>query len=511
MNSSSASPRDRHPLYTALVVLLSGCAVAAVLSFLGSLELQRQSHELLDAAIRICSRFPAAPDAFVCPGLARGGELLLTRGGLMLLLQGLCLALIVTGLGAVARRARPVLLQPAGPAPVSRMAAVAPPAGPGPGFGDRVAGAARDQGPLEAMRQTGRLLCSGPVSQALLLQALARLEAALGARTVALRLADDARQVLGAGPLLATHGVPTVAGQPVSEPRRTDAALRLIPPSQATPGRSLLVPVHCEGTPVAMLIAEFDPLVTVDDPRVALAESFAFLAALAISSVCRSQEERRVALMEERSAIAGELHDSLAQSLAFMKFQVAQLQRALDREHLSEEVTKAAQDLRGGLSAAYREVRELIAAFRVRMGPGGLVASVQETIEELGQRSGLEIRFEHELERCPLEVNEEFHVMQVIREALSNTVRHAAATRTWVSARYGPGHLFTVTVADDGRGLGASSPQDSHYGLSIMRERARSLGGDVSVGPRPGGGTQVVLSFAPQRIPTDPPRKEAAR
>lgn len=93
---------------------------------------------------------------------------------------------------------------------------------------------------------------------------------------------------------------------------------------------------------------------------------------MAIAGVWRSHEDRRIALMEERGAIAAELHDSLAQALAFMKIQVAQLQRAMQSEETSPQVKGAADDLRKGLSNAYQTVRQLIAAFRVRMGPGGL-------------------------------------------------------------------------------------------------------------------------------------------
>lgn len=230
---------------------------------------------------------------------------------------------------------------------------------------------------------------------------------------------------------------------------------------------------------------------------------------MAIAAVWRSHEGRRIALMEERGAIAAELHDSLAQALAFMKIQVAQLQRAIQSAGTSPDVKGAADDLRKGLSNAYQTVRELIAAFRVRMGPGGLKEAVHDTIEELSQRSGMDIAFEEELDLCPLEVNEEFHVMQVIREALSNTVRHSGARRAWVTIRPGPAHHITVTVEDDGQGFGRTVVDGQHHGLSIMKERARSLGGDVEFGDRPGGGSRIELVFAPERLPS-PAQQESA-
>ena len=73
-----------------------------------------------------------------------------------------------------------------------------------------------------------------------------------------------------------------------------------------------------------------------------------------------------------------------------------------------------------------------------------------------------------------------------------------------------PEHQFTMTVDDDGGGLSDADPARSHYGLTIMRERARSLGGTVTITPREGGGTRVQLRFAPQRFPSREPDNETS-
>jgi two-component system nitrate/nitrite sensor histidine kinase NarX len=292
-------------------------------------------------------------------------------------------------------------------------------------------------------------------------------------------------------------------------PATRDSGARAIAPSEEFPYSSLVVPLVRNGVPIGTLVAEFAGDERLDDPQAHLAESFARLAALAISGRSRSQEERRVVLMEERGAIAAELHDSLAQSLAFMKIQVARLQAGLDHDAPRDEVRQAALELREGLSAAYHEVRELIAAFRVRMGPGGLRVAVQEAIDDFSQRSGLEIAFDDQMASCLLEVNEEFHVLQLVREAIANAVRHAHANHVWVGAQFrADQHQFSVTVDDDGHGLDPAATDSGRYGLSIMRERARSLRGTLEVEPRAGGGTRVRLVFAPQRFPIDSPSPE---
>ena len=146
------------------------------------------------------------------------------------------------------------------------------------------------------------------------------------------------------------------------------------------------------------------------------------------------------------------------------------------------------------------------------MGPGGLRAAVQETIEEFSQRSGLDIVFDDGMDKCQLEVNEEFHVLQLMREAIANAVRHAFASHVWVAAHYSADHQFTVTIDDDGRGdgLDGRDTEIGHYGLTIMRERARSLGGTLTIEARSGSGTRVRLNFAPQRFPIDSPTGENA-
>lgn len=379
-----------------------------------------------------------------------------------------------------------------------------------PASADHGAEHATDHGTgVVTLREIGRLLGGGAVNGPALLRTLAPLQTALGAHTVAVWLDDTPRQVLGCSPLLTSQGAPSVALSALLEGATLQPGAHLRPPSAASPAFVLTAALRNGATALGTLIVEFGPGQVVNESDVQLAETFAAMASLALAAVCNSQEERRLALLEERGAIAAELHDSLAQSLAYMKIQVAQLQRGLDPALLPPELLSNARDLRAGLSNAYRDVRELIAAFRVRMGPGGLRAAVQDTLDELAQRGGLEIAFEHELERCPLGVNEEFHVLQVIREALSNTVRHAGAEHAWVDMRPA-GHRLEVTIDDDGRGLREPPPQGQHYGLGIMQERARSLGGTLALMPRPGGGTRVLLRFAPQSLPTDALPQEPA-
>ncbi|MEH0448567.1 hypothetical protein QA811_34230 [Streptomyces sp. B21-102] len=96
----------------------------------------------------------------------------------------------------------------------------------------------------------------------------------------------------------------------------------------------------------------------------------------------------------------------------------------------------------------------------------------------------------------------ELTAYRIVQEALTNTHKHASATRATVTLEYGP-HTLRVTVTDDGR-PGAPQGPGAGHGLIGMRERATAIGGTVTAGPRPEGGFQVVadlpLSLAPATV-----------
>ncbi|WP_244437765.1 histidine kinase [Hyphomicrobium denitrificans] len=215
------------------------------------------------------------------------------------------------------------------------------------------------------------------------------------------------------------------------------------------------------------------------------------------------QEARRIAVLEERAAIARELHDSLAQSLSFMKIQLARLQSYQNNTSVEskKQMKTITSDLRHGLDNAYRELRELLATFRVHMDVRGLDFAIESAIEEFSQRSGLPISLDNRLVGAPLTVNEEFHVLHVVREALSNILHHARANNVWITMALRRNGAVAVTIDDDGVGYRpAEIKESSHHGQTIMKERAFSLGGTIDIAPRRNGGTRVKLTFTPKKL-----------
>lgn len=521
---------QRYPLFARLASTVAGILIAALLMYWGSIELDRFVAADLAEFDAVCAPGPV-PNP-VCAPLERLQRTLREKQSIMLLLQGTSLFFLCAGALVLILQARDVLIRRTDAAmsllpesafqrggdEINRLTeSLGELAARQAGFEaegrwlQQVSGEMlrRKSQTLQTLHEIARLFGDGDISEFRLLSALGLLEQVLGARTVGLRLTQSARAALSTSAVLSTRGDPALLRESTSEPATAEVAARLLPIREGSGVRNLIVPV-CRGDfVVGMLGAELAENATLDDTQLQFAESFAHLVGLAVASISHSQEERRVALLEERSAIAGELHDSLAQSLAFMKIQVARLQGGLDATEVPEDVAQAARELRNGLTSAYREVRELIAAFRVRMGPGGLATALQECVDEFTQRSDLLISLDNRLTSCRLGINEEFHVLQVVREAISNTVRHARASNVSVSLSYDTDHCVSVVIEDDGRGLTEPYTEDNHYGLSIMRERAHSLGGQLDVSQRPSGGTRVSLRFAPNYITPDRPEGEA--
>ncbi|MBU1666013.1 MAG: HAMP domain-containing protein, partial [Gammaproteobacteria bacterium] len=244
--------------------------------------------------------------------------------------------------------------------------------------------------------------------------------------------------------------------------------------------RHLTLPLSDAERQYGVLILEIPEGKQLDAWQVQLLEALSRHIGVAIGAERRIEQNRRVALLEERAVIARELHDSLAQSLAYMKIQVSRLKAAMTTcpgvSPLTDEVL---EELRTGLSAAYTQLRELLATFRLKMEGQNLHSALEQTVAEFAQRGDLEIELDMALDPCPLSPNEEIHVLQIVREALANVLHHANATLARVTLSCQPEGTVRLLVDDNGKGI--VKPADPHhYGMTIMEERARTLHGRLN-------------------------------
>jgi len=217
---------------------------------------------------------------------------------------------------------------------------------------------------------------------------------------------------------------------------------------------------------------------------------------IAIGTARRAEQSRRLSLLEERAALARELHDSLAQSLAYMKIQVSRLKPLINHPQRGEEGREVLEELREGLNSAYRQLRELLTTFRIRIEGEGLSAALQSTVAEFSARGDIPITLDVHLAGCSLTPNEEIHALQIVREALSNVLNHANARQAGVNVRCNSDGSVSAIITDDGIGIHEIAGAH-HYGMTIMEERAKHLGGTLMAENLPTLGARVTLHFMP--------------
>lgn len=223
--------------------------------------------------------------------------------------------------------------------------------------------------------------------------------------------------------------------------------------------------------------------------------------ATALNIRLQVEQGNRLALLEERSVIARELHDSLAQSLSYLNIQVTRLQKAhtKDTENQSAAIIG---ELKQGINTTYRQLRELLTTFRLGLNETGLREALTAMVMELRQRSEMQVELTYTLENLPLTSREEIHLMQIAREAAQNAVKHSGGSHLKISVYDKSGEVF-LNVQDDGTNLDLNAEKYDHFGLAIMSERSRILNGQLKIDAPNQVGTRVLFHFHP--ISTPPP------
>lgn len=262
------------------------------------------------------------------------------------------------------------------------------------------------------------------------------------------------------------------------------------------------LPIKDQSKQYGVLIIEPDLDKTIEPWQLQLLETIADHIGIAIRLSQQTAESRRLVLIEERGVIARELHDSLAQSLTFMKIQLSRLQTILKKSPDDDEVKNVIDELRVGLNSAYRELRELLTTFRLKIDDNDFKETLNKTILEFNDRSDTVISCNNQIHYFNLTPNEEIHVLQLIREALSNVVKHSQASEAKIDLLQTDDGNIQVIISDNGSGLHNVNNQMHHYGLNIMKERAKSLAGDFKLKSMPDLGTEITLEFTPVNIHT---------
>jgi signal transduction histidine kinase len=211
----------------------------------------------------------------------------------------------------------------------------------------------------------------------------------------------------------------------------------------------------------------------------------------------RAREElARRAVVEERLRLARELHDVVAHAMSVIAVQSGVGAHVADTQ--PKEAAKALVAIEATSRAALEELRRLLGVLRQADEPQGELAPVPGLGDLDGllaevAKAGLAVQLRVEGTPSPLPAGVDLSAYRIVQEALTNVVKHAGPARAQVVIGYRDRELM-VEVTDDGRGSGVVAGNGrvgTGHGLIGMRERVAAFGGDLKVGPRPGGGFRV--------------------
>ncbi len=218
---------------------------------------------------------------------------------------------------------------------------------------------------------------------------------------------------------------------------------------------------------------------------------------MAIDKARLDNEAHRLSIMEERTSLAHELHDSLAQTLASLRFQVRVLDETL---HLNDEaaVWQEMEKIENSLDEAYGELRELITHFRAPIDKRGLLPAIENLLDRFQNHTGIQTYLQREWDVTWLPAELEVQVLRIVQESLANIRKHSQAHTVRVILHSEPNGEYSILIEDDGIGFNNEEPEleySDHIGLNIMDERAIKINGTVRIESETGEGTRVVLRF----------------
>ncbi|TCJ95885.1 two-component system nitrate/nitrite sensor histidine kinase NarQ [Volucribacter psittacicida] len=207
------------------------------------------------------------------------------------------------------------------------------------------------------------------------------------------------------------------------------------------------------------------------------------------------RQQQQLLLMEERSIIARELHDSLAQVLSFLQIQLTLL------KHNTKDNSAQAQEKRLAIIAefeqalrdGYIQLRELLATFRLTIQEANLTLALEQVIASLQSQTTMNIHLDCSLPSQTFNAQQQVHALQIVREAILNAIKHSQGTDIYVIAHTNEEGEREIMIRDNGVGIASLQEPEGHYGLNIMQERANQLNATLSISQAHQGGTLVCI------------------
>ncbi|OOF40686.1 two-component system sensor histidine kinase NarQ [Rodentibacter mrazii] len=235
------------------------------------------------------------------------------------------------------------------------------------------------------------------------------------------------------------------------------------------------------------------------DPR--MMQNLAQMLARALYFHKNQRQQEQLLLMEERSIIARELHDSLAQVLSFLQIQLALLKHNLKKnnESAQQESFAIIASFEQALSSGYVQLRELLATFRLTVQEANLQLALEQVVASLRAQTNMQLSVNSQLPSQSLNPQQLVHLLQVVREATLNAIKHSKGTRVGITAHTNAEGEYEILIQDNGVGIPTLDEPEGHYGLNIMAERCSQLNAELTISRREQGGTQVKITL-PQKL-----------
>ncbi|PHS26789.1 MAG: histidine kinase [Methylophaga sp.] len=203
--------------------------------------------------------------------------------------------------------------------------------------------------------------------------------------------------------------------------------------------------------------------------------------------------EKELAISEERNLLAQELHDSIAQSLAFLNIQVQLLQDALRKGEASR-IDSTLSQIKEGIQESYDDVRELLVHFRTRIEHGDIDVAIRSALEKFEGQTEIKTHYEFEGNSLSFQPEIILQALHILHECLSNIRKHSKASHVDVQLYHGS--ECQLIIHDDGIGFDSNKDAgETHVGLRIMKERTHRINGKLTINSSPEDGTTIYLTL----------------
>lgn len=215
----------------------------------------------------------------------------------------------------------------------------------------------------------------------------------------------------------------------------------------------------------------------------------------------RAQQQQKIQaiLQQERREFSAELHDSIAQIIGFLRLKSAQLNQQCRQQEIFLPLLEQSEELASYTHYAYQQVRELITASRLTYQELDFLTALKKILGEFEHQSSIAFELDNRAALLKVSAKQSVQLLYIVRESLSNIVRHSHATVAIISIRQhvlNSGlHQLLIAISDNGRGMQPGMKRQDSFGLEIMQERAERIGANFSIVPNQPCGTRVQVAL----------------